>query len=366
MENMELRMPAAIDSTFWQGKKVFLTGHTGFKGGWLAIWLGSMGAIVKGYALCPVTKFNLFEIANVERLLESEINDIRDYPALSASISAFSPDIVFHMAAQPLVRASYRDPLETFSTNVMGTVNLLDAARHCSSIKAVINITTDKCYENDERLHGYLESDPMGGRDPYSSSKGCAELVSSAYRESFFNSADVGLATVRAGNVIGGGDWAEDRLIPDILRAFDENQEVVIRNPKATRPWQHVLEPLSGYLTLAAHLYNEPNKFSGGWNFGPEDDGERSVEWILTRMVKLWPGASWKLDMSDNPHEAMLLKLNIAKAAEFLGWTPTWTLDKTLTKIVRWHQHWNAGSDMQSACVSEIDEFIKDVKHGSN
>ena len=359
-------MPSAMNTQFWHGKKVFLTGHTGFKGGWLTLWLTSMGAVVKGYALAPTSNPNLFEIAKIDNLLESEINDIRDFPKLSSSINSFSPEIIFHMAAQPLVRASYKNPLETYSTNVMGTANVLEAARYCQSVQAVINITTDKCYENDTRPYGYVESDPMGGKDPYSSSKGCAELVTNAFRESFFKKQNIGLASVRAGNVIGGGDWAEDRLIPDILKAFNEKREVVIRNPKATRPWQHVLEPLSGYLLLAEKIYQNPVKYSGGWNFGPNKDGEQSVEWILNKMVKLWPGASWKLDMNDNPHEEMLLKLNISKVRELLNWNPTWSLDKTLTKIVRWNQECISGSDMQKVCFSEIQEFSKDIAHENN
>lgn len=359
-------MSVILDEEFWRGKKVFLTGHTGFKGSWLALWLKSMGAIVKGYALEPSTNPNLYEIVGVNDLLESEINDIRDLPGLSSSLNSFCPDIVFHMAAQPLVRASYKDPIETYSTNVMGTVNLLEAARQCPSVKAVINITTDKCYENDERLDGYIESDPMGGKDPYSSSKGCAELVTSAYRESYYKDQNIGLASVRAGNVIGGGDWAEDRLVPDILRAFQQGHEVIIRNPHATRPWQHVLEPLSGYLLLAQKIYSDTIHYSGGWNFGPKDDGERSVEWILNKMQELWPGSRWKLDMGDNPHEAMLLKLNINKAHDLLDWTPTWDLEKTLSKIIEWHRKWVNGFNMQEVCLTEINEFSKDMINGYN
>jgi CDP-glucose 4,6-dehydratase len=355
-----------VNSDFWKGKKIFLTGHTGFKGSWFSIWLSSMGAVVKGYALKPITRPNLFTMAGVERLVESEINDIRDYSALCASILEFSPDIVFHMAAQPLVRASYENPLETYEINVMGTANLLEAARHCSSIQAVVNITTDKCYENNEWVRGYKETDPMGGRDPYSSSKGCSELVTSSYRESFLRGANIGVATVRAGNVIGGGDWAEDRLIPDILRAFEAATPVIIRNPNATRPWQHVLEPLSGYLILAEQLFKNPDDFSQGWNFGPYDHDVRPVDWILDKMSNLWPGASWKLDLDDNPHEAKLLKLNISKASSILGWTPTWDLDVTLGKIVRWHKHWIEGADMRAECVKEINEFTKDMRHANN
>ena len=355
-----------LNSEFWKGKKVFLTGHTGFKGSWLSIWLNSMGAVVKGYALKPANNLNLFSIAGVENLVASDINDIRDYSALCLSILEFSPDIVFHMAAQPLVRASYENPLETYEVNVMGTANLLEAVRHCSTIQAVVNITTDKCYENNEWVWGYKETDPMGGRDPYSSSKGCSELVTASFRDSFLRGVNVGVATARAGNVIGGGDWAEDRLIPDILRAFEASESVIIRNPNATRPWQHVLEPLSGYLILAEQLFKNPDEVSEGWNFGPYDQDVRPVDWILDQMTHLWPGASWKLDLDDNPHEAKLLKLDISKASSILGWTPTWDLDVTLGKIVRWHKHWVEGADMRAECVNEINEFTKDMRHAKN
>jgi CDP-glucose 4,6-dehydratase len=270
------------------------------------------------------------------------------------------------MAAQPLVRASYEKPLETYETNVMGTANLLEAVRQCSSVKAVVNITTDKCYENNEWVWGYKETDPMGGRDPYSSSKGCSELVTASYRESFLKDANIGIATARAGNVIGGGDWAEDRLIPDILRAFEASKPVIIRNPDATRPWQHVLEPLSGYLILAEQLFKKPGEFSEGWNFGPYDRDVRPVDWILDHMTTLWPGASWRLDQDDNPHEAMLLKLDISKASAILGWTPTWSLNVTLEKIVSWHKCWIEGADMRAACINEINEFTKDMRHANN
>ena len=355
-----------INSKFWKGKKVFLTGHTGFKGSWLSIWLNSMGAVVKGYALKPATNPNLFTIASVSDLIESEINDIRNFTMLRDSISKFSPDIVFHMAAQPLVRASYAKPLETYETNVMGTANLLEAVRQCQSVKAVVNITTDKCYENNEWVWGYKEIDPMGGKDPYSSSKGCSELVTTSYRESFLKEANIGIATARAGNVIGGGDWAEDRLIPDILRAFELCNPVIIRNPHATRPWQHVLEPLSGYLILAEQLFKNPSKFSEAWNFGPYESDIKTVDWILEQIICLWPGASWRLDQNDNPHEAMLLKLDISKASNILGWTPTWDLSNTIVKIVRWHKSWVQGANMKIECINEINEFTEGVENAKN
>ena len=348
------------ESNFWKNKKVFITGHTGFKGSWMSIWLNMLGANVKGYSLQPPSKPSLFEEANVSLLLNSEINDIRNFNNLSKSIQEFSPEIIFHMAAQPLVRASYNFPLETYETNVMGTANLLQASVNSSSVKAIVNITTDKCYENIEADIGYKETNRMGGSDPYSSSKGCAELVTSAYRESFLKQKNIGIASARAGNVIGGGDWAEDRLIPDILRAFKLIKPVVIRNPKATRPWQHVLEPLSGYMLLAEKLFSDPVRFSEGWNFGPHYDDVKPVDWILDYMTKLWPNSSWQLDSSINPHEANLLKLDISKAQSQLNWAPTWDLETSLEKIVRWQHSWDSGADMHTVCLAEIKQFIKD------
>lgn len=348
------------ESNFWKNKKVFITGHTGFKGSWMSIWLNMLGANVKGYSLQPPSEPSLFEEANVSLFLNSEINDIRIFNNLNKSIQEFSPEIIFHMAAQPLVRASYNIPLETYETNVIGTANLLQAAVNSSSVKAIVNITTDKCYENIEVDIGYKETDRMGGSDPYSSSKGCAELVTSAYRESFLKQKNIGIASARAGNVIGGGDWAEDRLIPDILRAFKLIKPVVIRNPKATRPWQHVLEPLSGYLLLAEKLFSDPVRFSEGWNFGPHYDDVKPVDWILDYMTKLWPNSSWQLDSSINPHEANLLKLDISKAESQLNWVPTWNLETSLEKIVQWQHSWDSGADMHTVCLAEIKQFIKD------
>lgn len=354
-------------SNFWNNKKVFLTGHTGFKGSWMVLWLKMMGAEIKGYSLEPPSQPNLFEEANISSLVHSEINDIRSYDSLKKSIQDFSPDIIFHMAAQPLVRASYKNPLETYETNVMGTANLLQASLNTNSVQAVINITTDKCYENIEEDIAYVETDKMGGSDPYSSSKGCAELVTSAFMQSFFKQKKIGIASVRAGNVIGGGDWAEDRLIPDILRAFELNESVIIRNPKATRPWQHVLEPLSGYLLLAENLYNHPSKYSEGWNFGPNFEDVKSVDEIVDFMSNLWPNSSWKLDESENPHEANLLKLDISKVKSKLKWQPTWNLETSLHKIVKWHKVWlNNNTSMQDICMEEINQFIKDSNYGNN
>ncbi|MDC3315678.1 CDP-glucose 4,6-dehydratase [Candidatus Thioglobus sp.] len=350
-----------IDSDFWQGKRVFLTGHTGFKGSWLSLWLSSLGGEVKGYALNPPTTPSLFNEAKVDSLIDSQIGDIRDQDVLHESMITFNPDILIHMAAQPLVRYSYKAPIETYEVNVVGTAKVLEAARHCPNLKAVLNITTDKCYENDGRTQGYKENDPMGGYDPYSSSKGCAELVASSYRRSFLQEQGIGLASVRAGNVIGGGDWAKDRLLPDILRAFETGQPVIVRNPHTTRPWQHVLEPLSGYLRLAEQMFNDPVTFSEGWNFGPYYYDVKSVDWILDHMIELWPGASWVLNENENPHEATLLNLDISKASELLGWTPTWNLQMTLGNIIRWHKLWLGGADMRKVCITEIDNFTKDM-----
>ncbi len=348
-----------VNPVFWKGKKVFLTGHTGFKGSWLSLWLQSMGAIVKGYALEPPTSPSLFVEANVAQGMESETGDIRNLEQLRKSMQSFNPDVLIHMAAQPLVRLSYREPIETYSTNVMGTVNVLESARYCSDLKAIVSVTTDKCYENREWEWGYRENEPMGGHDPYSSSKGCAELVTSAYRNSFFNTENsASIASARAGNVIGGGDWAEDRLIPDILRAFEKGKSVIIRNPLSTRPWQHVLEPLSGYLVLAQHLYEDGKAYAEAWNFGPKDEDCKPVQWILDKMVTAWgEGANWKLDKNDNPYEANFLKLDCSKAATKLKWQPTWHLDYTLKLIVDWHKQWQAKADMRTHCINEIIKY---------
>jgi len=347
-------------NTFFRGKKVFLTGHTGFKGSWLSLWLNSLGAEVKGYALQPITTPSLFEVARVGDVIESEIGDIRNLDQLKASMVAFNPDILIHMAAQPLVRLSYKEPIETYDTNVMGTVKVLDAARSCKNLKSIVCITTDKCYENREWEWGYRENEPMGGYDPYSSSKGCAELVTAAYRRSFMQEQGVGLASARAGNVIGGGDWSDDRLIPDILRAFEKSESVIIRNPTSTRPWQHVLEPLSGYLALAEKLYESPRDYAEGWNFGPNDDDVKPVDWILDRMVRQWgEGASWELDQDSHPHEAGFLKLDISKAKSRLQWKPVWHLEQTLEKITHWHQGWLNDEDMQVACLKEIELYMQ-------
>jgi CDP-glucose 4,6-dehydratase len=363
LESLELIRMKGVRPDFWRGKRVLLTGHTGFKGSWLSLWLQSMGATLRGIALDPPTNPALFGIAHVAEGMEHHIVDIRDFAAVRARMDEFQPEIVIHMAAQPLVRCSYQEPIETYATNVMGTVHVLEAARRTGSVKAVINVTTDKCYENHEWVWGYREDEPMGGHDPYSSSKGCSELVTSAYRRSFFEQSGIALASVRAGNVIGGGDWSVDRLIPDVLRAFEANMPVVIRSPNAIRPWQHVLEPLSGYLMLAQALYEEGEKYSSGWNFGPNDEDAKPVQWIVEQMTSTWGGgATWTQDTGDHPHEANYLKLDISKAKSQLGWKPIWNLDQALKKIVDWHKIWLSAADMRSLCEQQIAEYQSDIQ----
>ncbi len=345
---------------FWSGKRVFLTGHTGFKGSWLALWLQQLGAHVTGFALDAPTQPSLFDVARVGEGMQSVHGDVRDLSALLHTMQAAQPEIVIHLAAQSLVRLSYDTPVETYATNVMGTVHLLEAVRQTPGVKAVVNVTTDKCYENREWVWGYRENEPMGGFDPYSNSKGCSELVSAAYRSSFFNPSDysrhaVALATARAGNVIGGGDWAKDRLIPDILAAFETGKRVPIRNPHATRPWQHVLEPLRGYLTLAEHLCTYGPSYAEGWNFGPNSDDAKPVEWIVQKLAQRWgQGASWQVDAGEHPHEANYLKLDISKAGQRLNWQPVLRLDNALDLIVDWARHQRAGADMRTITLAQI------------
>jgi CDP-glucose 4,6-dehydratase len=344
---------------FWQGKKVFLTGHTGFKGSWLSLWLQQLGAEVTGFALAPGEP-SLFEVAQVGSNMRSVVGDIRDGAALKAALQEAQPDIVIHMAAQALVRYSYANPVETYATNVMGLVNLFEAVRATPGIRAVLNVTSDKCYENKEWVWGYRENEAFGGYDPYSNSKACAELVTSAYRNSYFNPATyaehgVALASGRAGNVIGGGDWAEDRLIPDMMRAIARGEPVRIRSPHAIRPWQHVLEPLSGYLTLAEHLVEHGAAFAEGFNFGPHDIDARPVEWIIERLCRSWgDGASWTLDASPQPHEAHYLKLDCSKARSRLQWQPRWHLGETIDHIVAWHRAHRDGADMRALTLAQI------------
>ncbi len=352
-----------MNPAFWQGKRVFLTGHTGFKGGWLSLWLQQLGADVTGYALDAPTTPSLFEVANVACGMQSIIGDVRDGDAVKRAMAVARPDVVIHMAAQPLVRYSYVNPVETYSTNVMGLVNVLEAVRATPGVRAVVNVTSDKCYENREWPWGYRENEAMGGYDPYSNSKGCAELVTAGYRSSFFHAdkyAEHGIAlgSGRAGNVIGGGDWALDRLIPDMLRAIGTGEPVMIRNPHAIRPWQHVLEPLSGYLTLAEKLYTEGPVHAEGWNFGPHDTDAKPVEWIIERMTQEWgAGASWSLDGQDHPHEATYLKLDCSKARGQLGWHPRWDIGQTIAKIVEWHKACDQGTDMRAMTLAQITTY---------
>ena len=366
LSNTEVAFRASVNPSFWSGKRVFLTGHTGFKGGWLSLWLASMGAKVTGYALTPNTIPNFFEVAQVQSDLEkSHIADIRDLEKLQKAMADANPEIVIHMAAQPLVRYSYANPVETYATNVMGTVHVLECIRALSSVRAAVIVTTDKCYENKEWAWGYRENEPMGGHDPYSNSKGCAELVTSAYRDSYFSANtysqhQVAIASARAGNVIGGGDWSDDRLIPDAIKAFEANEALVIRNPLATRPWQHVLEPLSGYLVLAQALYQEGAKFDGGWNFGPRDDDARSVQEVINLLIENWgSGASWTQDQSEQPHEAHSLKLDCSKARQYLNWLPRWSLEQAIQNITQWqHAHQKQGN-MHAMSLQQIASYQK-------
>lgn len=352
-----------MNATFWRGKRVFMTGHTGFKGSWLALWLQSLGAELTGFALPPPTQPSLFELGRVSEGMRSVIGDIREPETVFNAMREAQPEIVLHLAAQPLVRYSYQHPVETYATNVMGTVHLLEAVRTLGGVKAVVNVTTDKCYENREWVWGYRENEPMGGYDPYSNSKACSELVTSAYRSSFFNSADyakhgTAVATARAGNVIGGGDWAQDRLIPDILAAFARGNPVDIRYPQAIRPWQHVLEPLRGYLMLAEQLYNNGPAWADAWNFGPNDDDARPVGWMVETLAALWGDqARWQPAAGAHPHEAAYLKLDISKARQRLAWQPQLRLEKALAYIVDWEKQRHAGADVRSLTLGQIQQY---------
>lgn len=350
---------------FWRGRRVLLTGHTGFKGGWLGLWLNSLGAEVHGYALAPPTEPALFDVAGLAgAFATSTIADIRDRERLMECFREVAPDVVFHLAAQPLVRLSYREPVDTFATNVMGVVNLFEAVRVTPTVRAVVNVTTDKCYENREWPWAYREIEAMGGHDPYSASKGCAELVTAAYRRSFLQQAGVGVASARAGNVIGGGDWASDRLLPDIFRAADAGRELSLRSPAATRPWQHVLEPLSGYLILAQALCERGGVFADAWNFGPADDDSRSVGWIVKYLAQSMPALRWSVDAAVQPHEAHHLKLDSSKARGVLGWAPHWRLDQALDRTAAWHQAWKRGDDMRVFSLAQIVDYMSEREGG--
>ncbi|HVE48306.1 MAG TPA: CDP-glucose 4,6-dehydratase [Casimicrobiaceae bacterium] len=353
-----------MDEAFWAGKRVLITGHTGFKGGWLAIWLQRLGAEVFGFSLPPSTVPSLFELTCVGERMTSTLGDVTDLRSLQSAVNAARPQIVFHLAAQSVVRLSYDKPIETYATNVIGTVNLLECVRTCGSVQAVIVVTSDKCYDNREWVWGYRESDALGGRDPYSSSKACAELVTAAYRHSFFSTDGSGIsisvATVRAGNVIGGGDWTKDRLIPDVMRSVAATQPVRVRHPTAIRPWQHVVEPLAGYLALARHLYEDGQEFAEAWNFGPAEGDTRPVSWIIERLAEEWgPGLRWTIDDGAQPHEANVLKLDGAKAAQRLGWRPRWDLTTALRMTARWYKAYLADEDMRTVTESQIDDYTR-------
>ena len=349
---------------FYRGRKVLITGHTGFKGSWLSILLTWLGAEVYGYALDPPTEPSLYELASVDDLLSSTIGDIRNYDLLLNTLKEVKPEVIIHMAAQPLVKESYRNPRETFEINVMGTVNLLDAVRQIPGVRAILNVTSDKCYENKEWHWGYRENEPMGGYDPYSNSKGCSELVTSSFRNSFYNpktysNHGLALATGRAGNVLGGGDWAEDRLVPDFIRAIMRGEELKIRSPYAIRPWQHVLEPLSGYLLLCEKLYSWGPDFAEAWNFGADDDDSKNVEWITQRICELWgKNAAYKIDKEPQPHEASYLKLDCTKAKTLLGWHPQWDIETTLKMLVDWYKAYQSKSDLRQISINQIEQYF--------
>ncbi len=352
----------------FKSRRILITGHTGFKGSWLTVLLNRLGAEVYGYALEPPTSPSLYNVAGIDSLMaNSKIADIRDYSELYHYIKEIQPEIIIHMAAQSLVRLSYKNPLETYSTNVMGTVNLLEAVRNVSDVRVVVNVTTDKVYENKEWFWGYRETEPLGGYDPYSNSKGCSELVSSSYRDSFFNNnngigPEVAVATARAGNVIGGGDWAKDRLIPDIIKALSNGEIVKIRSPYAIRPWQHVLEPLSGYLLLASRLFSEGKEFAQSWNFGPEDNDARNVMWITKTVCKLWGVEnSYEIDSGQHPHEANYLKLDCSKSKTKLGWLPRWNIEDALKNIVEWNKLWLTGNNMREITERQVDNYFSEL-----
>ncbi|MFZ2267955.1 MAG: CDP-glucose 4,6-dehydratase [Azonexus sp.] len=350
-------MENLVNPAFWHGKRVFLTGHTGFKGSWLALWLQQLGATVTGYALPPSTTPSLFEIADVARGMNSIIGDIRDASALQSALAASQPQIVLHLAAQALVGEGYRDPLGTYSTNVQGTANLLEAVRHTPGIDAVVVVTSDKCYDNKEWPWPYRENEALGGHDPYSSSKACAELVTASYRKSFLGEAGVAVASARAGNVFGGGDWSAHRLIPDLLAAFAAERPARLRNPHAVRPWQHVLEPLAGYLILAERISATPH-LADAWNFGPSDSDCQTTGEIADRLARTWgEPAAWQAEKSDFPHEAGLLRLDSSRARQQLGWQPSWALDTGLAATVAWHKAWLAAADMRAITLQQIENY---------
>lgn len=353
MENL------VVDAEFWRGKRVLLTGHTGFKGGWLALWLQKMQAEVFGLALAPSGALNFFTLAEVGDGMQSGLGDIADLATVQRSFEQAKPDIVIHMAAQALVRYSYREPVETYRTNVMGTLHVLECLRHCQTAKAAVLVATDKCYENREWPWPYRENDALGGHDPYSSSKACMEILTASYRNSFFTAPTApAVASVRSGNVIGGGDWAADRLLPDLIRAAVGNQPIAIRHPQAIRPWQHVLEPLSGYLRLAERLYNHGHDYAEAWNFGPSQDAARPVSWIVEQVRRYWPHLQCTLEAEPQPHEASTLKLDCSKARERLGWQGRWPLSAAVAHTLAWYQRQQTGEDMKRFSLQQIDDYL--------
>ncbi len=349
-----------INKKFWKNKKVFVTGHTGFKGSWLCLLLQFLEAKVVGYALDPPTDPNLYNLCKIDDFVVSNISDIRDKESFGKCLNNAAPDIVIHMAAQPLVRESYLKPVETYATNVMGTAHLLEAVRQSSTVGAVVVVTTDKCYDNKEWVWGYRENEPLGGFDPYSSSKACAEIVTAAYRNSFFSENKIGIATARAGNVIGGGDWAADRLIPDCINALLNSEKIILRNPYAIRPWQHVLEPLNGYLLLAQNLYENRKEFSEAWNFGPRENDCQTVEEVVKILCQKWNESNnYSFDKNGHPHEAQFLKLDWSKAHGRLNWQPHWNIYQTIEKIVEWMKVYSKGEDINDICNKQIKDYFQ-------
>jgi CDP-glucose 4,6-dehydratase len=346
-----------VTPALWQGRRVLVTGHTGFKGSWLTLLLRSFGAEVTGLSLAPPTTPNLFDVLELAGEIHHVVGDIRDAGLVAAVMAEAAPDTVLHLAAQPLVRQSYRDPLETYAINVMGTAHVLQAVRDVASVRHVVNVTTDKCYENREWLWPYREGEALGGYDPYSSSKACAEHVTAAYRDSFLRDRGVHLASARAGNVIGGGDWAADRLIPDFFRAADDEEPVICRYPAALRPWQHVLEPVSGYIALAEALFEHGDAVAEAWNFGPSDDDALPVGWILDQLTRVYGGPGWRHDPAPQPHEAGLLKLDSSKARQRLGWRPRWRLERALVETAAWHRAWRGNENMRQVTLAQIAQF---------
>ena len=347
-----------MNPDFWKDRSVFLTGHTGFKGGWMTLALSQMGAKVSGYSLVSPTKPNFFSILKLKKyLVKSTIGNILDLKLLKKSIKEAKPSIVIHMAAQPLVHQSYKTPIETIMTNVIGTANIFEAAKDTNTIKAIINVTTDKCYENNEQLISYKENDRLGGHDPYSGSKACSELITATYRKSFLSKIDIHLASARAGNVIGGGDWSNDRLLPDFFRSLEVGKPMYVRSPNAIRPWQHVLEPISGYMKLAEKLVLNGKDYANAWNFGPNDDDAKSVGWVIDQLCNKIPGAHWITDKEKHPHESILLKLDSTKAKKYLDWKPKWDAELAIHKTIDWYKAWKKGKEMSSISISQIDEF---------